>query len=398
VTLQAEAVPVLKILLLQPQEFIQRRALQVLEHIDTPEARRVAQETLRQQSHDREAITTFSSEPKKVTPTRTTSKGQNPLKSLPSLLKTLKLDVSMWATPNPLVNDNIDPLEWLESLAKRQGAILEELFTKANIEISKVDPNIEIDEPGYEDYDPFGSNIKYRKYTKNNIMEVSEEHEPEPEPPPPPPEYSEIDDNFNTLAWLESLAARQKANPEEMVTEASLEIMTFEPSDAADNPLTWLEGLVADPPENTDSLEGMNHRDIIRKGAKNRLTEQQVEAWRKQQLYRLDVDWYLLTREEIEFAVQSLNIDALIRDINSALDRYVVTAFKELIRRTDVDTISQIYRSWSNKPWDFRKQAITALASIPTKEATIELKMFLANAQKPNEIAFLKNILKRRHD
>src|SRR5258708_37667268 len=51
----------------------------------------------------------------------------------------------------------MDPMEWLESLAARQGASADELTTEANFDIEELPADTVIDEPGYVDYDPFGA-------------------------------------------------------------------------------------------------------------------------------------------------------------------------------------------------------------------------------------------------
>src|SRR5579864_860505 len=43
----------------------------------------------------------------------------------------------------------LDPLAWLESLAKRQGANPDELTTAANIDVPMPPPDTVVDEPGY---------------------------------------------------------------------------------------------------------------------------------------------------------------------------------------------------------------------------------------------------------
>ncbi len=43
----------------------------------------------------------------------------------------------------------MDPMLWLESLAKRQGANADELVTSANLDVQEVPEGTEVDEPGY---------------------------------------------------------------------------------------------------------------------------------------------------------------------------------------------------------------------------------------------------------
>src|SRR2546430_639272 len=67
-------------------------------------------------------------------------------------------DTVMAPPPNPgdakNANDDdplggMDPMEWLESLAARQGAKAEELTTSANLDIPMPPADTVVDEPGY---------------------------------------------------------------------------------------------------------------------------------------------------------------------------------------------------------------------------------------------------------
>src|SRR5205085_1970514 len=62
---------------------------------------------------------------------------------------------AMASADDPL--GGMDPMAWLESLAARQGAKPEELITAANLDIPMPPADSVVDEPGYVDYDPFGS-------------------------------------------------------------------------------------------------------------------------------------------------------------------------------------------------------------------------------------------------
>ncbi len=139
----------------------------------------------------------------------------------------------------------MDPMKWLESLAARQGAKPEELITAHNLEIPVPPADAVIDEPGYVDYDPFGSGAARAEAAKAEAKAETPEVEapkiemPKPaEPakaPTPEPVASVapggptggVDDvlgGMDPLAWLESLAARQGANPEELVTGGKLKL------------------------------------------------------------------------------------------------------------------------------------------------------------------------------
>jgi hypothetical protein len=94
----------------------------------------------------------------------------------------------------------MDPMAWLESLARRQGANPEELITAADLDV----PLPSAEQPA-ERPRPQASN----------------------EPPAPEPALSNADDplgGMDPMAWLESLARRQGANPEELITAADLDV------------------------------------------------------------------------------------------------------------------------------------------------------------------------------
>ncbi len=120
---------------------------------------------------------------------------------------------------------DVDPLKWLESLAARQGANPEEFVTSADLDVPEVAADAVIDEPGYQDYDPFGREKPARP------AEPVRRPEPPPAAPAPQP-AAEVD----PLAWLESLARRQGANPEEFVTSADLEIEEVDAGAVIDEP------------------------------------------------------------------------------------------------------------------------------------------------------------------
>src|SRR5215471_15580527 len=122
----------------------------------------------------------------------------------------------------------MDPMAWLESLAARQGAKPEELTTAANLDIPVPPADAKVEGPGYTPgYDA----------PKPKAAEPAKAAEPIKPPPAPAPQpvaaSAASDDPFggmDPMKWLESLAARQGANPDELTTAADLNI----PMPAAD--------------------------------------------------------------------------------------------------------------------------------------------------------------------
>jgi len=134
----------------------------------------------------------------------------------------------------------MDPMLWLESLAIRQGASADQLTTAANLEIEEVPEGTVVDEPGYVPFDiSDGARAK-----KSPIQEpVPSEPEPQPieaaalaeEPAATPDELTALIGD-DPMKWLESLAKRQGAKSEELLTPADLEIPELPPDTVVDEP------------------------------------------------------------------------------------------------------------------------------------------------------------------
>ncbi|MCB9438100.1 MAG: hypothetical protein H6673_14070 [Anaerolineales bacterium] len=141
-----------------------------------------------------------------------------------------------------------DPMAFLESLARRQGADPSEFTTAASMEIPEIDPDsVVIDEPGYVPSETF-SFSKHAQPPQPPAQEPSA-WEPTPEPEvastewPVQETYQEWQepvaetpaggyDNMigdDPMAFLESLARRQGADPSEFTTAASMEIPEIDP-------------------------------------------------------------------------------------------------------------------------------------------------------------------------
>ncbi|MBZ0317181.1 MAG: hypothetical protein K8L91_12235 [Anaerolineae bacterium] len=141
----------------------------------------------------------------------------------------------------------MDPMAWLESLAARQGANPNEFTTAANYEIPEVDPNsVVIDEPGYVPSEKFSRPLSAAAGPSHPVQEPAafETSATQPyEVPAEQPEFSfetpaaawvpqdgEIPVDVDPMAWLESLAARQGADPNEFMTAANYEIPEIDPN------------------------------------------------------------------------------------------------------------------------------------------------------------------------
>lgn len=128
----------------------------------------------------------------------------------------------------------MDPMAWLESLAKRQGANPDELVTQANLDIPVLPADTKVDEPGYTP-----------GYESNTPKQPSAPAPPAAEPPPPAPAAQAaapaVDPNdpfggMDPMAWLESLAKRQGANLDELTTSADIDIPVLPPDTKVDEP------------------------------------------------------------------------------------------------------------------------------------------------------------------
>lgn len=259
------------------------------------------------------------------------------------------------AVPEAAVEDplgGIDPMLFLESLAARQGANAAEFLTAANLQIEEPPPDAVIDEPGYVPFEGSRSAREAAALAAYSLEPQAIETAPESgllsemqweEPADLGPEI--LPAGAESLEWLETLARRQGAREEELLTAASLEVpeitedvvvdepgyVDYEPlailppdrADAAmvsragghapeaaevvDDGLGWLEDLAAEPALDfeefldlgggaeadrrptseraggTDPLAGMSDEDIARAQAEGTLTPEQELAWLKRQ-------------------------------------------------------------------------------------------------------------------
>ena len=129
----------------------------------------------------------------------------------------------------------MDPMAWLESLARRQGASPDELVTGGTLDLPP-EPDVQPAEPGYSEFDPFAVT------TFGERAEYPETGEPEAEVTEEMSVLAEVD----PLAWLETLTGTARidlGSLESYVTPAA------EPEDqtmAPESALSWLQSLTTE--------------------------------------------------------------------------------------------------------------------------------------------------------
>ncbi|HEX3049609.1 MAG TPA: hypothetical protein VHP83_03060 [Aggregatilineaceae bacterium] len=159
-----------------------------------------------------------------------------------------------------------DPMKWLESLAKRQGAKSEELTTTADLEIPELPPDTVVDEPGYTEYSPFSSFGDDEVRAKPRRVEV----EPEPAPEPMAEELEPVAELFeagdDALAWLADLAGEPEGDLSALLAE--------EEAPASDS-------------ISAEQLAEMTDEDIAYAQAHGQLTPQQELEWLQRQAHKL---------------------------------------------------------------------------------------------------------------
>src|SRR5258706_12653309 len=124
----------------------------------------------------------------------------------------------------------MDPMAWLESLAARQGANPDELTTAHDLDIPELPPDTVVDEPGYTP-----------GYDTGKTVPASPVKAPQPATPTPQPVASTASSDdplggMDPMAWLESLAALQGANLDELATAHDLDIPEMPADTVIDEP------------------------------------------------------------------------------------------------------------------------------------------------------------------
>ncbi len=154
-----------------------------------------------------------------------------------------------------------ESLEWMESLAKRQGASEEELITAADVDVPEVPEDTVVDEPGYTPY---------------SALDIL---------PPDAPEKASAaasESAGEDLSWLEDLAAEPDEEDfaaflaaEDAEGAETVQFETVEPEAEHVSP--------ASVPASDDPLAGMSDEEIARAQVEGRLTPQQEFEWLKRQ-------------------------------------------------------------------------------------------------------------------
>lgn len=136
-------------------------------------------------------------------------------------------------------------MAWMESLAKRQGADLEQLTTSADMDVPEIDASsVQLEEPGYI---PYGMDAdtwavkqadEARRKEEKRAAAASSAPAPRPTAPPPAP------------VQPPPMAAAAPPAPQPQLDLFSTDELAEEESThmtpAAENPLAWLENLAAD--------------------------------------------------------------------------------------------------------------------------------------------------------
>jgi hypothetical protein len=109
----------------------------------------------------------------------------------------------------------VDPMLFLESLAKRQGVNLNELTTSADLEVEEVSADVVIDEPGYVPFE--GSRSARRQKEEAEAAAQVPAYETSAEDQEEALEFPE------SVEWLDDLATQPGADDEEFLAEAALD-------------------------------------------------------------------------------------------------------------------------------------------------------------------------------
>lgn len=167
-----------------------------------------------------------------------------------------------------------DPMKWLETLARRQGANPDELTTEADLEIPELPADTVVDEPGYTEYSPFGILPPRRDEVPRAepvgfAMDVRAGAVPEMAP--------ELDAVSHSLGWLSEMIGEPSGD---MGMWLAVEDTFVERELRADDEPGEPEAFDhARQGEEADVLAGMTDEEIEQALLRSELTGEQELAW-----------------------------------------------------------------------------------------------------------------------
>jgi len=165
-----------------------------------------------------------------------------------------------------------DPMAWLETLAKRQGAKIEELTTAADLEIPELPEDTVVDEPGYVEYSPFELLSRDEEIDLDAGATEEAEGQPEREEIEALGELGMMDES---LSWLSDL-----------VTEPDADVASVLAVEGGAEDFAAAEAPVVETPVE-DPLGDMTDEEIAYAQAHGQLTGEQELAWLKRQAAKL---------------------------------------------------------------------------------------------------------------
>jgi hypothetical protein len=212
-----------------------------------------------------------------------------------------------FATEEADILGGADPLKWLESLAKRQGAKAEEFITSADLEIPEVPEGTAIDEPGYVAYSPLSilpsdQEIELPEHAEEEIEQVLSGFESElVEESLLISEQEAVESVGASFSWLEDLAAEPDEDLVQFLAVDDEAAGGLAAEEAAESTLPA-------EPEMTpagDVLAGMTDEEVAYAQAHGLLTGEQELAWLKRQAAKLaearqSQEMAALSEEELE--------------------------------------------------------------------------------------------------
>jgi len=173
-----------------------------------------------------------------------------------------------WAEEDVL--GGADPMTWLETLARRQGADLEQLTTEADLEIPELPEDTVVDEPGYTEYSPFGILPPRREAAaqfESSRGQADGRAERKSELP------AELEALNESLGWLSEMTEEPEGDLTAWLaiedTFAERELRTEEAG----------ESTAPSPAEPDDALAGMTDEEIELALRRGELTGEQELAW-----------------------------------------------------------------------------------------------------------------------